>query len=380
MRKLVGILLLMFQFGTALPAVAAPYCSQVFSDSMTPWGELKEDFPHTTHYTKEIPQETSIKNQCNLGTCHLHSWLASMETRYTQKTGKVITLSNNYESAKQLFARSLDQLHSPGPESKITLGSGPIQSKHSLVSYGVIPEGVWTPKMPFSANPTAAQFKRALEVIIEDTKAARAQETNPLRKQEITREGELKIQTLFQEIVGDLPQQFQWQGRTWSPQEFAKTYFGFFADPVTQMIVRADRKAPETIESLDFDKKVTVNINTLEQKARALIDQNQTVYVAYVHHRNFVDRASGIMSIEAFYTPADAKPLSRKQREDQNLYELGHHVQIVGYETDPKTGHIIKWKIRNSWGSQSGDQGYYHMYNDYFRAFVKSIAYPSASP
>lgn len=48
---------------------------------------------------------------------------------------------------------------------------------------------------------------------------------------------------------------------------------------------------------------------------------------------------------------------------------------IVGYDLDAVTGKVIKYKIQNSWGQKSGDQGFYHMYADYFRAFVNRIHY-----
>jgi bleomycin hydrolase len=81
------------------------------------------------------------------------------------------------------------------------------------------------------------------------------------------------------------------------------------------------------------------------------------------------------MSIDAFHVPDGAKPLPISVRRHYNLNGRGHAVQIVGYELDPSTGKVLKWKIKNSWGVDSGDNGYYHMYRDYFRTFVTGIAY-----
>lgn len=49
-----------------------------------------------------------------------------------------------------------------------------------------------------------------------------------------------------------------------------------------------------------------------------------------------------------------------------------HAVDIVGADLD-SNGRIIKLKIKNSWGTESGDGGFYHMYRDYFENFVTSI-------
>ena len=55
---------------------------------------------------------------------------------------------------------------------------------------------------------------------------------------------------------------------------------------------------------------------------------------------------------------------------------MGHVVVVTGYDLDQKTGKISKFKIKNSWGMKAGDNGYYHMYRDYFRVFVKAVAVP----
>lgn len=52
-----------------------------------------------------------------------------------------------------------------------------------------------------------------------------------------------------------------------------------------------------------------------------------------------------------------------------------HAVLVVGYEVDPITGRVRKWKIQNSWGEESGDRGYFHMYSDYFERFAWSFTF-----
>ncbi|UYL08109.1 aminopeptidase [Bdellovibrio sp. SKB1291214] len=359
-----------------------PVCAHVFSG--TPWGSLRSDFKHNTHYTKEIPQEVEVKNQCNLGTCHLHSWLASIEKTYTRRTGDVMPLSNHYLSAKQLLTRSLMQMNDNSPDSvnraDIDLGAGPFNSRDSILEFGVIPESVWTPKTEFYKNPTAQKMKEYFENIIARTKSYVAKAQSPEEKQKALAHGEEQLRSLFNDFVGELPSKFNWKGQQWTPQEFAKEYFSFFEGPQKQMIVLANRKGMPYAEQVKSDTKVYTDLNTVEATAALLIDRGQMVYLAYEHHAEYVDKPSGILSIRAFYTPSYAKPLTRTLREQFDKNDGGHAVQIVGYERDPQTGKILKWKIKNSWGTASGDDGYYHMYDDYFRAFAKSIAYSEYNP
>jgi bleomycin hydrolase len=380
MKYLFFTALFLIQFGAAQFAEAAgpPLCQNIFSG--TPWGTLRPDFKHNTRYTKEIPQEVEIKNQCNLGTCHLHSWLASMEKTYTRRTGDVMPLSNHYLSAQQILNRSLMQLHNSDNRADIELGAGSLNSRDSILQYGVIPEGIWTPKTEFYKNPTAQKMTEYFENIIARTKSYVAKAKTPEQKQEALAYGEEQLKSLFNDFVGELPTEFNWKGQQWTPQQFAKEYFSFIEGPQKQMIILAKRKGMTYAEQVKSDTKVYTDLNSVEATAAQLIDRGQMVYLAYDHHAEYADKASGILSIRAFYTPSYAKPLNRELREQFGKNDGGHAVQIIGYERDPQTGKILKWKIKNSWGKTSGDEGYYHMYDDYFRAFAKSITYSEMNP
>jgi bleomycin hydrolase len=49
-----------------------------------------------------------------------------------------------------------------------------------------------------------------------------------------------------------------------------------------------------------------------------------------------------------------------------------HAVEIVGADLTPE-GRVIKFKIKNSWGDERGDKGFFHMYQDYFRHFAQEV-------
>lgn len=95
----------------------------------------------------------------------------------------------------------------------------------------------------------------------------------------------------------------------------------------------------------------------------------------YKHNRQFLDAERGVYSMELFDYPVLAQPLPRGWRKSKGLFTGTHAVVIVGYELVPGTNQVRKWKIQNSWGSDAGDKGFYHMYHDYFRNFAISIAF-----
>jgi bleomycin hydrolase len=79
------------------------------------------------------------------------------------------------------------------------------------------------------------------------------------------------------------------------------------------------------------------------------------------------------MTIGGLSLPKGGGPLPRKLRSKHVVFDGFHAVQIVGYDLDRRTGKIVKFKIKNSWGDKAGSGGYYHMYLDYFRAFAFSL-------
>jgi len=142
--------------------------------------------------------------------------------------------------------------------------------------------------------------------------------------------------------------------------------------------VNPNRKAVTTLEyETAYFKTISASLDVVEETARALLDQGRNVYLSYDHSSDFVDVPTGTMSIGAFNLPPGAGPMTRKQRAYFKVAPGGHAVQIVGYDLNPKTNKVSRWKIKNSWGDKMGDAGYFHMYRDFFRAFVMSVSYYS---
>ena len=74
-----------------------------------------------------------------------------------------------------------------------------------------------------------------------------------------------------------------------------------------------------------------------------------------------------------FKYPKSANPLNRHLRKKFNIATNDHGVVIVGYDLDRNTGKISRYKIKNSWGTEIGDHGYFHMYRDFLRTYVQAI-------
>lgn len=80
-----------------------------------------------------------------------------------------------------------------------------------------------------------------------------------------------------------------------------------------------------------------------------------------------------------YHNQFDSWVLSKEIRKDEDLALGGHEMVITGYDdkavatdTDGKT-HKGLFTLRNSWGSDVGDQGNYYMSYDFFMRFATSV-------
>lgn len=376
-HALAGLLLL---FATNMAMAEGPSCKAVFSTgkaaSATRYGMLRPEFRHERTYSVDLEKQSSVKDQCSLGTCHLHSWVSHLERNAVVEHNQSIKISTHYLSARHWFERSMQVLSSASAEGvEVSLGASVLMSRDSILKFGLIPDSAWTGKRDFQSAPLSARITEFITNITARAKWRAAREIDPQKREEILSQAKSQIAAIFQDVIGEVPDRFEFKGKTHTPNSFMNEYFPELAKPLVVMMVARAEKGKTRVEELGADTVVLTSVDTAAQTARRLLDDGKNVYLAYSHARPYVDSKTGIMSISAFRIPDGAEPLTREQRDHFEIDTGGHAVQLVGYDADPATGRISKWKIKNSWGDKSGDNGYYHMYDDYFRAFVKGVSF-----
>lgn len=357
-----------------LPLDAAPLCAGVYRPSI-PYGELRTDFVHSSGYKVTLPEKIDIKNQCNLGTCHLYSWTAMLERDYVHENRKSLKLSAEYLSARHWLQKSFDALESKKADVDIKLGSTSLSSRKAILAYGLIPESAWPVTREFNLAPLSGRIKEYVQNIVAEARWQKDREIDLERRKEIIAIAKKRITDVFENLLGPFPKDFVFEGRRYTPHSFASEKFPQLTEPVVVMRVNEDAADPTRNHKYKGSTSVTTSIEHVERTARELLDLGEPVYLSYHHNHSFVDRKTGIMSIEAFHVPSGAGPLSREQRAHFSLDDGGHAVQLVGYDVNPQTGHVSKWKIQNSWGEKAGEQGVFHMYADYFTAFATGLTF-----
>lgn len=373
-----------------LPSSSAVTCQSLFSGLATqtvsrsvasekvelPFGFMTQSYVTSEKsYTKEIPYQPSIRNQGDLGTCHLHAWAGELEaissvvTRGQQK----VKISTRYLSVLRWYEQTLKTLNE-GVGLEVQYGAALDASLALIQRYGIIPEEAWKPLTPFEESTLHGRIEEYAANIIARHKMAIAESNSLKDRENLYNDAIAQVTNLFANVIGEMPEKFQFEGKEYTPQEFAMNYFigtRMQYTVINRSMVRADIVAKtESRNSKQFDAYIVGNPDLIELGIRESIDKGLPVVLGYEHNSAYVDMKSGVMSIGAFKMPKNAQPLQTHERLTMGTFSGAHAVMIVGYEEDPRTHKVLRWKILNSWSDRAGDKGYFHMYRDFFRQFM----------
>jgi bleomycin hydrolase len=325
------------------------------------FGELKSDFKHDDHYDVEVKGTPDVKDQCSTSHCHMYAWESELE----HSSG--IPVSNTYLDAMRLYDQALIALKEG--KTSLDLGSYAFESRNSIRKYGIVPETVAKDNNRFTDEPMYTHLESALESILVRVAWIKENGKDRALLKAAREEARIEILAMIENVAGAFPKQFEYENKIYTPRTFAKAFFPELYEPIID--VRMDRRLT-VVEGKSTDARISLKMNFIRAEIlmRQVIDAGRPVYISYRHNSQFIDTETGIMSISGFAYPSMAEALPAGLMTKYSKWGGGHAVLVVGYELDAATGRVRKWKIQNSWGDDSGDTGFYHMYADYFDRFV----------
>lgn len=336
---------------------------------------------HTNAYTFELPY-TKVKDQCQMGNCWIYGTLSNKETTHLAKTGEKIELSEQYLILKSLQENIEGALSTPGY--KVVDGGFFDEAERLVNQYGVLPAEVWQPRVPFEKNPHA---KRLMNFINNRIAHYHIDVANKVDTPEKLRIAATKdINHILEGYIGKPPQKFMYKGEFYSsPKDFSERKF-LNDGNLMQIVPNRDSSFPSPLKSAipaDGDSnvpdmprgkftRISLPMDKVEREIVEAIQSGKSVGAGVEWTPAFIDNKSGIMSIEAFHTPPGYKPVPMKYRSSFGIGGGGHQIEIIGVELDAD-GRVKKFKIKNSYGEDTGDKGIFHMYPDYFHNYLKYI-------
>ena len=162
---------------------------------------------------KELPI-TSIKNQNRSGTCWAYSTLSFFESEILKKTGKTYDLCEMFIANKDSMDRAIVKVRMHG-DCQFSQGGAAEDVLDVIKIYGICPENA----MPLPGTMTGdslANFNEFFEVMTPYVEAVSKSNAKKMSNQ--WKKG---LQGILDSYLGACPEEFVYEGKTYTPKSFA---------------------------------------------------------------------------------------------------------------------------------------------------------------
>ncbi len=159
---------------------------------------------------------TSIKNQSRSGTCWDYSTLAFFESEILKKTGKTYDLSEMYVCNKNYLDRAINTVRLHG-DMQFEQGGSAYDVQYVLKNYGICPENAMAlpGTMYGDTLNNFSEFFTVMPAYVKAIATSGSKKLSPAWKQ--------GLQGIIDAYIGKVPESFVYEGKTYTPQSFAKS-------------------------------------------------------------------------------------------------------------------------------------------------------------
>ena len=245
-----------------------------------------------------------------------------------------------------------------------------------VMKYGVVPAEV----MPesFIANSTS-QMATQLKTILR-------QDALKLREAKCPKcAGKLKVEMLSEIYrilclaYGEPPVEFEWEGKTYTPQEFYAEFVGFDLNNNYVMLMNDPSREYNKLYEIQYDRHLydgdnwlylNLPVDRIKEMAIASIKDGNAMYFS-CDVGKFLDRKKGVADLANF----DYESLlgvdftmDKKQRIQTHASGSSHAMTLIA--VDLKDGKPLKWMVENSWGETAGYKGNIMMTDEWFDEYM----------
>jgi bleomycin hydrolase len=260
--------------------------------------------------------------------------------------------------------------------------------------YGVVPKDAY-PETYASSNTwlmTRAIYEQTLAGVQELRTMARqgaGMEQLHKRKVEILKE----VYRILALNYSEPPREFIWRyenkdstistGKQYTPLSFYQEAIGLeLADYVS--VINDPTHDYNRLEQFEntrniFDAKdpvyANVEVSALKTAAQKAIMDSEPVWFACDFGKE-IYQPKGIISSKIYdYRTLYRSPgsLDKKERILYRFTSANHAMVLQGVDIDPQTKMPVKWRVENSHGSESGHDGFFTMYDDWFDGYVFEV-------
>ena len=335
-------------------------------------------------------ENTSVKNQYRSGTCWSFSGLAFVEAELLRITGKdydiseMFIVNHTYSDKAKKYVRMSGKLNFGG-------GAEVTDVFRVIKLYGMVPESLYPGLEYGEPKHTHGELDLLLKSYVDAIIKNRNKKLTP-----VWHDGFDKVLDTY---LGELPDNFEYEGVKYSPMSFAEST-GFNTDDYVEITSYSHRpyyeefvmEIPDNwlwspIYNVQLDEMMSTIDNALEngytvnwgadvsnkgfawKKGVAIIPAEEKPDLSGTEKEKWeaLTKKEKQKAMFAFEGPVEEKvvtPEMRQEHYDNYLVTDDHGMLIVGTAVDQEGNKY--YKIKNSWGTEG------HIYDGYFYA---SVAY-----
>lgn len=343
--------------------------SQHYTDSLVGY-----DF--TTVVNAEV---TDVEDQASSGTCWSYAANSFLESEMIRQGGPALHLSKIYTARKSYEEKAATYVRWHG-----TIAYGDGGEPHDVINmyrkYGTMPEEAYTGLQYGTDKNQFAEMQAVLKGMLEAiVKAPNRGKLTPVWK--------TAFSNVLDAYLGEVPETFQYQGKTYTPMSFAKEVVKLDPDDYMEFVSVTDQPYYEkTIMAVPDNWALELAWNIPMEEMIATIDN--------ALHKGYTVAWGGDVSEPSFSwkngiawvptTPADKltaeqrtklfdgprpemtiTPELRQEAFENYTTQDDHGMQITGIAKDQEGN---EWYIvKNSWGVGNDFDGYIYMTKNYVR-------------
>lgn len=332
--------------------------------------------------TQQLPA-TSVKNQGATGTCWCFSTTALIESECLQKSvgefdlSEMFTVRNIYLEKAQNYVRR---------QGKAQFDEGGLghDMLHAIQTYGAVPEAAYPGLKPGAKGHDHGQLVKTLRAYLDEA----------LKQKPVSETWEDGFVKLLDEALGAPPQTVDFNGRTYTPKQFAEQVLKFNSanyvhltsythHPFYQPFILEipDNWANGSFYNLPLTELTSVVNQTLEGGHTVLWDTDVS-NPGWNQRRGYaLEPATKPAVGEAFNPDAPEKTPSPELRQrlfDTQITTDDHLMQLTGTALSPAGKRF--YVVKNSWGEAASPfRGYNYVSEPYFALNTVTVILPKAA-
>lgn len=323
-------------------------------------------------------ENTSIKNQGSSGTCWSYSANSFLESEMIRMGKKPVELSQIYSARNAYVEKGRNYVRMHGA---VTLGDG--GAFHDVMNmykkYGAVPQSVYTGLNYGTDKNKFAEMGALTEAFL------KAVVTNP--NGELTPNWEKAYAAIIDSYLGQIPKSFDYNGKNYTPETFAKDVVGINADDYIEIsslqeypyyskfvLMVPDNWAYDQVYNVHLNELTDIIDNTLKSGFTVAWggDVSEKTFswkngVAFVPEKKVEDMTAEEKA-DLFNGPKKEAVVTDEMRQkafDNYTTTDDHGMHIVGISKDQngKEYYIVK----NSWGASNDYKGYLYMTKEFVK-------------